>query len=194
MEIALVALDLFAEQGFETTSISQVAKAAGIGKGTIYEYFSSKEDLILNAFVAWIDSMMGDELDSLFESITDPEERLRHSVHAMMEPFIADEKAVKLTVAMFQLMLTNLDFVAQHPEIMDTFRVMRKVFADILLDGVAQGVFKPEIAPDAEKIAINLFAYLDGIAVHYFVNKQDIDLMPQVDFYVEQLLNVIRKV
>ena len=51
-EIALVALDLFAEKGIEAASISEVAKAAGIGKGTVYEYFASKEELIVSAFMA----------------------------------------------------------------------------------------------------------------------------------------------
>lgn len=192
-EIALVALDLFAEQGFETTSISSVAKAAGIGKGTVYEYFSSKEELISNAFMAWLDSMMGEELEELLLNIKNPEERLRKCVQTMMEPFISDERTVKLTLAMFQMMLKDDTFFSEQPQVVKIFQAMRKLFVDILLEGVSQGVFKPEIARDAEKIAINLFAYLDGIAVHYFLNKDEIDLMPQVNFYLDHLVENLGK-
>jgi AcrR family transcriptional regulator len=39
------ALDLFVQKGYLDTKIIDIANAAGIGKGTIYEYFSSKEEL-----------------------------------------------------------------------------------------------------------------------------------------------------
>lgn len=39
----------FAESGFAATRISDIAKAAGIGKGTVYEYVRSKEDLLLDS-------------------------------------------------------------------------------------------------------------------------------------------------
>jgi len=44
-EILDAALTVFAERGFAATRLDAVAAAAGIGKGTIYLYFSSKEDL-----------------------------------------------------------------------------------------------------------------------------------------------------
>ena len=34
-------------------TISQIAKACGIGKGTVYEYFQSKEDLFIQVIVAY---------------------------------------------------------------------------------------------------------------------------------------------
>ena len=39
-------LELFAENGFHATSISQIAKKAGISKGLAYNYFESKKDLL----------------------------------------------------------------------------------------------------------------------------------------------------
>jgi len=41
------AVELFAERGFERTSIGELARAAGIGKGTIYGYFRTKEEIFL---------------------------------------------------------------------------------------------------------------------------------------------------
>jgi len=45
-EIALSCLDLIYEEGMKKLTVAQVAKTAGIGKGTIYEYFENKEDII----------------------------------------------------------------------------------------------------------------------------------------------------
>jgi len=41
------ALNLFTRQGYENTSISQLAQAAGIGKGTVYGYFETKSEIFL---------------------------------------------------------------------------------------------------------------------------------------------------
>lgn len=42
------ALEEFASQGYESTSISTIAKKAGVSKGLMYNYFDSKEDLLIN--------------------------------------------------------------------------------------------------------------------------------------------------
>ena len=44
-ELLAAALNLFVERGFAATRLDDVAKAAGVSKGTLYLYFSSKEDL-----------------------------------------------------------------------------------------------------------------------------------------------------
>ncbi len=41
------AIRLFTEKGFEQTSMSELARAAGVGKGTIYGYFKAKEEIFL---------------------------------------------------------------------------------------------------------------------------------------------------
>lgn len=45
-EILEVALDLFSVNGFEATSISQIADAVGIRKASLYSHFDSKQDIL----------------------------------------------------------------------------------------------------------------------------------------------------
>lgn len=49
IEIADAALAIFAEKGFDASTMDEVAEAAGISKGTIYLYYSSKEDLLVDS-------------------------------------------------------------------------------------------------------------------------------------------------
>lgn len=44
-EIVAAALEIFTDKGFAATRLSEVAARAGVSKGTLYLYFSSKEDL-----------------------------------------------------------------------------------------------------------------------------------------------------
>jgi AcrR family transcriptional regulator len=46
-EVADVALRLWAENGFDQTSVARIAEEAGIAKGTLYLYFESKDALLL---------------------------------------------------------------------------------------------------------------------------------------------------
>lgn len=44
--ILKTAISLFNENGYDNTSIEAIAKAAGVGKGTVYSYFNTKRDII----------------------------------------------------------------------------------------------------------------------------------------------------
>jgi AcrR family transcriptional regulator len=44
-ELLAAALDLFVERGYQATRLDDVAKNAGVSKGTLYLYFTNKEDL-----------------------------------------------------------------------------------------------------------------------------------------------------
>ena len=49
-DIALASIALFCEKGIQQTSIDQIAKSAGVAKGTIYLYFKNKEEIV---FTIW---------------------------------------------------------------------------------------------------------------------------------------------
>lgn len=56
------ALALFAEQGFEQTSMRQLAKAAGVSPGLLYRYFPSKHALVLRLYTALSQSLAAQDL------------------------------------------------------------------------------------------------------------------------------------
>ena len=59
-EIVQAALDLFVEKGFSSTKMDEIAKRAGVTKGTVYLYFPSKDDL----FRAVVEEVMGAQMES----------------------------------------------------------------------------------------------------------------------------------
>ena len=64
--IVKVALELFAEQGYERTTIAEIADAADVSPRTIFAYFASKEDI-------------------LFSDLTEIEERLAQALRERPE-------------------------------------------------------------------------------------------------------------
>jgi AcrR family transcriptional regulator len=50
--ILLAARDLFASQGYEDTTIAEIARAAGMAVGTVYLYFQNKHDILVDVCLA----------------------------------------------------------------------------------------------------------------------------------------------
>ncbi|MDF1536271.1 MAG: TetR/AcrR family transcriptional regulator [bacterium] len=186
-DIALAAMSVFADHGFDSTSMSRVASEAGIGKGTIYEYFSSKDDLIATSIRLWMQNM-AEETEKALEAIPDPESRLRAYVHSFVDMFLTDEKMPRLMVSCFQFFMTR----RSDTKFSDTLRIMFRAGVSsierILLDGMEAGVFRIESYQDAERIAVNLTAFLDGICLDYLATGGVFDLREQVEYYMRYLL------
>lgn len=122
-EITRAALELFAERGFEAASVSGIAQAANVSKGTIYLYFDSKEDLFFSAVAVWIDGMVSQTSGAISPDLM-PAERLRALVHAMVELFISDQRSVRIAAAVFQVYLCN-------PRLLSERNVLRQLFRGI---------------------------------------------------------------
>jgi mycofactocin system transcriptional regulator len=76
-EIEAVALELFAERGFEATSVDDIAAAVGVGRRTLFRYFQSKNDIAWGDF----DSVMRRLREELDAGADLPlTEALRHGV------------------------------------------------------------------------------------------------------------------
>jgi AcrR family transcriptional regulator len=56
-QILSTAIDLFSRRGLEAVTIDEIAAAADVGKGTIYNYFATKEDIVV-AFMADLEAQM----------------------------------------------------------------------------------------------------------------------------------------
>jgi AcrR family transcriptional regulator len=85
-DITEAALDLFARQGFDATTVDQVAGAAGISAATFFRYFATKEDVLFT-----------DEAASAAELVTAVaarSDRGQPSVQALAEPVMAFAESI----------------------------------------------------------------------------------------------------
>ena len=54
-QILQAALTRFASQGYHHTTVDDIAREAGLSKGSIYVHFDSKKELFLSAFIRFLD-------------------------------------------------------------------------------------------------------------------------------------------
>jgi TetR/AcrR family transcriptional regulator len=60
-QILSTAIDLFSRRGLDAVTIDEIATAADVGKGTIYNYFATKEDMVV-AFMADLEARMAPKI------------------------------------------------------------------------------------------------------------------------------------
>ena len=101
-EILNAALDLFSVQGFEATSISQIANAVGIRKASLYSHFENKQAI----------------LDALIKEVL--EQYAEHSIFAMVDwndPAFTKDKLDMTPDAAVQMIQGQLRYILHDPAI-----------------------------------------------------------------------------
>ncbi|HMG86118.1 MAG TPA: TetR/AcrR family transcriptional regulator [Terracidiphilus sp.] len=78
-QILSKAIKLFSQRGFEAVTIDEVAAVADVGKGTIYNYFATKEDIIV-AFMVDLEANMAPQISRFRQE--------RRSVHRALADYV----------------------------------------------------------------------------------------------------------
>jgi AcrR family transcriptional regulator len=157
------ALELFAEEGYRSTSTSKVAKRAGVSEGLIFRHFGNKEGL-LEAIVK-----MGEEQAKvLFADIameTDPKEVLRKYVELFVN--ISQDKA-------------SVDFWKLQFKIKWELEMYGDHKLELIKEKLVEA-FKKLRFNEPEKEANLLLTLMDGLATR-FILQSEFDLDGTIDF------------
>lgn len=112
--IVEAALARFLSEGFERTRMLDVARDAGLAKGTLYLYYPTKEAL----FEGVVSLMLGGAVERLQVEPPGPEESTRDFVARALMPLVTDERA-ELRQALFRLILAEGQ---RFPEVLAAYR------------------------------------------------------------------------
>lgn len=149
-KILTAAMEAFAREGFQNVSVSRIASQAGVAKGLLYNYFSSKEDMLM----AIIEQIMQDMFGSMaaIAEESDParklEQLIRISFHLFKEkrefystilPIVTQRGISEKMHARLSAFL--VEFVAAFEQIYGQLNVknprMEAYILGAMLDGVA---------------------------------------------------------
>ena len=165
-------LKLFANKGFHGTSISDIAKAAGISKGLAYNYFESKEKILNAIFEEAINA--GNILEEQLKNITDPYEKIAFIIQAMFDYIRNEEEFWRLYFAM-----------SLQPEIFETSQTVNIKFAQMYLT-IIEKLFK-EVGIKKSMLEARLFfAGLDGLGLQYFFYRDKFPFEKIKKYYLQR--------
>ena len=152
--IMKVALELFAHKGFHSTSVSQIAKTADVSKGLLYNYFESKEDLLLQIFMDMFRET-SNILESELGKTDDPKVQLKNIIHQA-----------------FELVQSNLTFwklatsLAFQEDVLSEYRESLKGYGKNMENQIYD-IFKRLGYTDFKNEARLFSATLDGLGFQY---------------------------
>lgn len=133
---------LFAERGFESTSVQEIVAAAGVTKGAMYHYFDSKDDL-LHEIYARVLRMQMERLTQIAEGDGSVVERLHRAAADVVETTAENLDDSKIFFRSMHLLA---------PETRKNVRAERRRyherFRDLVLEGQREGVFSDRVPAD----------------------------------------------
>lgn len=171
------ALELFAHNGYGHTSISQIAKAAGISKGLMYNYYESKEALLKALLQRGFDT--GDDMMAagMAAAADDPKNLLTFIVEAAFAEVQANQKYWKL--------LMSLTFQE------DVLKTIAPEIEQKKAEHIEMGktIFEKLGYPNPTAQALFFGAALDGVFMHFILSPDDYPLMEVKELLIKQFLN-----
>jgi AcrR family transcriptional regulator len=148
-------LDLFGSQGFHNTSISQVAKAAGVAKGLIYNYFESKEALLEAIFHAGMAESQ--QYFEQAEALSTPQEKIEFFINLAINYTTENVQHSRLLISL------GLQ-IQEFPTLKDIVVSKYKFTIPYITELMRQAGHA-----DPEGDATILASALDGIALTYLI-------------------------
>lgn len=160
-KIMEAALDLFGTKGFDATSITDIAKKAGVSKGLLYHYFSSKEHLVKE---------MIDGLNKLEEEAMS---RVKDQEAVVFLENLIDMffKEMRENYQWWRLLM-NMTF---HIEKFDFVHQMAEQ-KFLGFTGLFEQLFHELGYEDPKGESMLLAAVFDGIGIQYYLLKEDYPL------------------
>lgn len=138
-ELIAAAVKIFGEQGFAKTNLKDVAKAAGVSKGTVYLYFKNKEDLLMAAVQKSVIPILDFGDDYEIDSDATASEMLRTLVHQWVEEF--ERRSVSGLPRLVVAESGNFPELAQF-FVDAVLQRARRLFQRVLKRGVRSGEFR----------------------------------------------------
>lgn len=191
-EILQIAMQVFARKGVVKTKMIDIAQAAGIGKGTIYEYFRSKEEIFTEAFNSMFSAIESSLIDSI-ASVADPVEKLDRLVEVSLQKFIYENSEFAgIMMDFWAEGIRNkdeklLDILALH----DIYSKYRTLITGILTEGIEKGVFRNV---DMHSLSAIMIASLDGLLLQWIMDRELFDMKQVSRTFMDTFLNGIKKV
>ena len=169
------ALTVFAKHGYHASSMSEIAKEAGVSKGLAYHYFSSKEDLLVSIAEQRLQQYL--PLLKGLNEIVDAGERLSFLIN-----FVSDELVEKTDeLRFYNALYLHADGARAISKAMEKYRAQfdqqflaeEKLLKDL-------GFANPELE------AVFLRSTIQGISLEYILSPKDYPLQQMKEMFISR--------
>lgn len=172
-QILEAALRVFSKKGFYPAKMDEIARAADIGKGTVYEYFSSKEKLFLDLSSYFMDEFKNACVKRV-SLINNPEQKIKEFINLTISSF---EEFKDFCLVFFEIWSRMGKGKKESPVILKMRRIYKdykKMLSSYIKEGITAGVFRKNLKPDYTAAVI--LVTLNGLMVHWVTDSKEFSL------------------
>ncbi len=182
--IALSSTELFCKKGFHNLTVSEVAHNAKIAKGTIYEYFKNKEDIVF-AIIEYEQVIYDKEIEKNIKNTTN----IENKILALFDLCI-DESPVGIQRRKMykEFILICLD--SPNQDIIDFQNNIKSKYTLWLKEIIAEGIKENKLKTESLEFTNGLFAMAEGVLIFsHFENYNEKNILKT---YIQSLLKLIK--
>jgi AcrR family transcriptional regulator len=180
--IASSCKEILLEYGIRNLTISQIAKTAGVGKGTIYEYFENKEDIVFEIITTFIAEHEKRLLEISNQNIT-----IKDKLFYFFSMLHEDEESKRQLNIYREFLAISMTNGTQN---MIDFNIKcREKFALILEKIIKEGISKGEILPQTENLLSALLTFKLGLVVDTHTASLNAD--EEISSFLDTLFRLI---
>jgi len=169
-----VAMEEFAEKGYDQASTNQIVKQAGIGKGMLFYYFKTKQDLYYYLIDYAIDFIESNYMNHIDDQESDFIERLRRATLLKMKTYQAHPNIFHFLGSIF--MNENIDLPVK---LQQKYEQVHRRGSSLLFDHIDTTLFRKDI--DVEK-AIDLIRWSIEGYQHHIIRQLQGKNLATIDF------------
>lgn len=157
--------NLFAEKGFQATSMDQIARRAGVTRGAIYWHFRDKGDLLS----ALRDRYRPPEVELMEAALSDGTADVFEIIHQVTAPCMAAFAAMESRQRMFMILeqLTPEDSIRPDNSGMD-------LMVRLMVRAEENGILAQDLTP--QEAALSLVSLFRGLMTEWMVGGRTFDL------------------
>ena len=142
-QITNQSIQLFEEKGFSQTSIQDIVDALNVTKGTFYYYFSSKEQLLMDIHLKYIDNLLIRQQQILDNISLSHQEKLTKIIAMLIHDI--KEKGSSGRVFFREIRHLKRDNIGKVKQKRNQFRLN---IEDVVQQGISAGEFKQDLRAD----------------------------------------------
>ncbi|WP_306322229.1 MULTISPECIES: TetR/AcrR family transcriptional regulator [unclassified Streptomyces] len=139
-ELLHTAAEVFAEQGYNATTVRKIADHAGMLAGSLYYHFDSKESMLEEILRTFLD-----ELWSGYDTVLDDDLGPRETLEALVTESFREIDRHRPAVAIYQREAKALVGQERFDFLAESQRRFEKTWLTTLERGVADGVFRADL-------------------------------------------------
>ncbi|MCK5170470.1 MAG: TetR/AcrR family transcriptional regulator [Bacteroidales bacterium] len=166
LKIVNIASTVFSKLGFKKATMKDIARAAGMGKSSIYYYFTSKEEIFEEVVKKEANALSLELEKKVINVIDNPKDKIRNYVFIRMKYL---KEMVNFYEALKNDFLGNLAFTERIRKKYD--KEEQQTIKNILEEGVNQGIFN---ITNTKIAAMALVTFLKGLETTMII-EQEID-------------------